>query len=66
LKHNSILGDKVSFTYEAECSVLKAVTLSINFEGSVNFAIDDFGTNGGSEAGNAIISFFEICLSAEL
>eukprot|EP00597_Dinobryon_sp_UTEXLB2267_P012206 CAMPEP_0170120186 /NCGR_PEP_ID=MMETSP0020_2-20130122/14966_1 /TAXON_ID=98059 /ORGANISM="Dinobryon sp., Strain UTEXLB2267" /LENGTH=889 /DNA_ID=CAMNT_0010349949 /DNA_START=12 /DNA_END=2681 /DNA_ORIENTATION=- len=48
-------GDKVSFTYEAECSVLKAVTLSINFEGSVNFAIDDFGSSGPSETGKLIL-----------
>lgn len=35
----------MGFSYEAECSSLKIVTLTLNFEGSVNFAIDDFGSS---------------------
>ena len=51
------VGEKVGFSYEAECTALKSVTLTLNFDGSVNFAIDDYGGNALSEsAGNVTTS----------
>lgn len=60
------VGEKVGFSYEAECTALKSVTLTLNFDGSANFAIDDYGGNVLSESAGNIPLFLYNCLQNRL